>query len=229
MRDARLGLAVAIGLGGLVSMAVVLVGSAVDGAFGYAELAAVLADRLGPWAVDLFGWGLFAAGFSSAVTAPWAAAITARGLFADGDDDPAWSDRSPRFRAVWAGVLAFGAVFGLLDVAPIPVILLAQAANGVLLPLVAVVLFLVVNDRRTLGDATNGPIANVLTGAVVVITVALGVRGVLRASATISGRPEIAEAPVAWTATACVVAVVGAWVGREWRAARDPAQGSPSS
>ncbi|MEM7349926.1 MAG: Nramp family divalent metal transporter [Acidobacteriota bacterium] len=180
--EARLGLGVAIVLGGLISMAVVVVGAAIEGAFSYPRLAEVLATRLGGWAGDLFGLGLFAAGFSSAVTAPLAAAITARSLFADGPDDAAWSDHSWRYRAVWLGVLAAGAGFGLAEVKPVPAIILAQALNGVLLPVVAIFLWLVMNDRRLLGaEAVNGKTANIAMGLVVAVAVALGTRGLWRA------------------------------------------------
>ncbi|MCP3960184.1 MAG: divalent metal cation transporter [bacterium] len=176
--EARLGLAVAICLGGLISMAVMLVGNAVEGAFSYPEVGAVLASQLGAWAAWLFALGLFAAGFSSAVTAPLAAAITARSLFAAGPEDESWNERSWRYRSVWLGVLAVGAAFGLAEVSPVPAIIAAQALNGILLPVVAVFLWLVMNDRELLGDAVNGRRSNVVMGLVVAVAVVLGGRGV---------------------------------------------------
>ncbi len=180
--EARFGLVVAIVLGGLISMAVVLVGAAVDGPFSYPEVGRVLSAQLGAWASPLFALGLFAAGFSSAVTAPLAAAITARSLFASSADDPRWGDGSWRYRAIWLGVLLAGAAFGIAEVQPIPAIILAQALNGLLLPVVAVFLWLVMNDRRLLGDeAVNGTVANIAMGLVVVASIALGLRGIIRA------------------------------------------------
>ena len=164
-------------------MAVVLVGSAVDGEFSYPRIGAVLSSQLGAWAAGLFAFGLFAAGFSSAVTAPLAAAITARSLFASGAEDDRWRDRSWRYRSVWLGVLAAGTIFGLTGVRPVPAIIAAQALNGVLLPVVAVFLWLVMNDRRLLGDAVNGRLANAVMGLVVAVAVVLGARGVWRALA----------------------------------------------
>ncbi len=179
--EARFGLAVAIVLGGLISMAVVVAGSAVSGAFSYGQVAAVLSSQLGGWAAGLFALGLFAAGFSSAVTAPLAAAITARSLFASDPEDVRWNERSWRYRSVWLGVLAAGAGFGLTGVRPVPAIIAAQALNGVLLPVVAVFLMLVMNDRGLLGNAVNGKLANLGMGLVVAVAVVLGARGVWRA------------------------------------------------
>ena len=185
LAEARIGLAMAIGLGGLISMAVVLVGSALEGAFSYTALGAVLATELGGWAAGLFAGGLFAAGFSSAVTAPMAAAITARSLFGAGPDDARWNDGSWRYRAVWLVVLMTGAAFGLAEVRPVPAILLAQALNGILLPVVAVFLWLVMNDRELLGRrAVNGWAANGAMATVVFTSIALGGRGVWRAVST---------------------------------------------
>lgn len=173
----RFGLALAIGLGGVISMAVVVVGTAVVGTFHFAELARVLTVELGGWSGGFFALGLFAAGFSSAVTAPLAAALTARSLFAGNPDDANWQDGGRHYRAVWMTVLLCGALFGLLEVRPVPVILVAQALNGVLLPVVAVFLFVVMNDRRQLGEASNGVLQNLGLGMVVLLTIALGGRG----------------------------------------------------
>ncbi len=49
LAEARLGLGVAIVFGGLISMAVMLVGSAVAGQFSYAEVGTVLSSEIGSW------------------------------------------------------------------------------------------------------------------------------------------------------------------------------------
>lgn len=191
LKHTRQGLMVAIALGGLISMTVVVVGSAVDGGFTFERLADVLAQELGPWARSCFALGLFAAGFSSAITAPLAAALTARSLFANNPEDERWADRSWRYRLVWFSVLAAGLTFGLLDVQPVPAIIAAQALNGVLLPLVAVFLFLVMNDHEQLGDQVNNRWQNALLALVVSIAIGLGVRGVLSALGKLFERPEM--------------------------------------
>ena len=192
--EIRFGLAVSVVLGGLISMGVLVVGAAMAGPFAFDAVAAALTGRLGGWAGVLFGWGLAAAGLSSAVTAPLAAALTARGLFGEGPEDPRWAPRSWRYRSVWLGVLLFGLAFGVSGVAPIPAILLAQAFNGVLLPVAAIFLILAVNDRRLLGEgAINGPFANTVTTLVVAVTVVLGTAGILRAAWAALGRPAPGE------------------------------------
>jgi Mn2+/Fe2+ NRAMP family transporter len=181
LRESRFGIAVAVLLGGAISLAIVVAGTAsVGAAFSLAALQAVLVDKLGAEATWLLPIGLFCAGLSSAVTAPLAASLTARSLFAplstatDVDAPGSWSPTGTRFRAVWLGVLGCGLAFGLLGVKPVPVIVMAQAMNGLVLPLVAAFLLVVMNDAR-LGPARNGVAGNVVQGAVVAVSVVLGV------------------------------------------------------
>ena len=221
LRDVRFGLSVAVVLGGFVSMGIVVVGTAVEGAFSFESLAAVLSDRLGDGARHFFGIGLCAAGVSSAITAPLAAAVTARSLFSRRATDgavesgrsDAWSDRGWKFRSVWAGVLAVGVVFGLADVKPIPAIIVAQALNGLLLPLVAVFLLLCVNDRRLMtGDGLNGASANAVLGAVVAIAVMLGVNNVAKALvATFGLEPPSEQRLLFWSVCLAVAGAIPVW------------------
>jgi manganese transport protein len=221
LRDVRFGLSIAVILGGLVSMGIVVVGTAVEGAFSFEALAGVLAERLGDGARHFFAIGLCAAGVSSAITAPLAAAITARSLFssevsertvAEGRSDP-WSDRGWKFRSVWAGVLAVGVVFGLAEVKPIPAIIVAQAFNGVLLPFVAVFLLLCVNDRRLMArEGLNGAPANALLGAVVAIAVMLGVNNVAKALvATFSLDPPGERRLLFWSVCLAAAGALPVW------------------
>ncbi len=183
----RFGLAVSVIFGGLISAGVLVVGSAVAGTFSYDAIAAVLRERLGAGADLLFAAGLFAAGFSSAVSAPLAAALTCRGLFA-GDGARGWDRTGALWRVVWGGVLAFGVGFGLLGIQPIPAIVLAQAFNGVMLPAVAVVLLVAANDRRLVGaGGLGGRLHLVAMALAVAVTVVLGLVNLLRAGAAVIG------------------------------------------
>ena len=207
--DLRLGLAVAIGLGGAVSMGVLVVGTAVAGVFAYEALAEVLETTLGGWAGALFGLGLFAAGFSSAITAPLAAAMTAADLFDHrGDGGGQWHRRSWRYRGIWIGVLLTGLIFGLTDVRPIPAIILAQALNGLLLPLVAIFLLIAVNDRRSMGSAANRWVGNLSMSAVVWVSLLLGVGGIWRATVGVIGGPAPRPAMLVVVTMAIALALI---------------------
>jgi manganese transport protein len=190
LAEMRWGVAVAVIGGGIISLGVLIVGSALGGGLEYERLAAVLGDRLGGGAEASLAVGLFAAGFTSAVTAPLAAALTARSVLAE-KDDPRWGESSVRYRAVWAGVLVTGMAFGIANVRPIPVIILAQAFNGVLLPLIAIFLWIAISDRGVLGaEGVNSRLQNLVMAVVVVVCVVLGLRGLwaaLRGALTFFG------------------------------------------
>ena len=88
-------------------------------------------------------------------------------------------------------MLAVGLLFGVSGFRPVPVIIVAQALNGVLLPLVAVFLLVAVNDRSVMGERVNRTPSNVVMALVTLVSVLLGTAGVLRAGARVVGR----EAP----------------------------------
>jgi Mn2+/Fe2+ NRAMP family transporter len=172
---ARLDSVVAIGLGGLVSMAIVVTataagarGASVDSA---GSMAAQLTPLLGEWATIVFALGLFAAGMTSAITAPMAAAWAVAGVLGWPRDL-----RDARLRAVWMFVIAIGLLVAISGVQPLPAILAAQAANGFLLPIIAGFLVFVMNDRNTLGEHANGVWANIAGAVIVAVTLTLGAR-----------------------------------------------------
>ncbi|MEJ2218728.1 MAG: Nramp family divalent metal transporter [Gemmatimonadota bacterium] len=170
---ARMDLTVAIVLGGIVSMAIVATSAAMPHGDirNAADMAAQLEPLLGRWARVFFATGLLAAGLTSAITAPLAAAYATAGALGWPRDL-----RDRRLRGVWLVVLGAGVLFAATGVRPVPAILFAQVANGVLLPAVAAFLLLAVNDRRWMGARVNGTLANVLGGAVVLVTLGLGLR-----------------------------------------------------
>jgi Mn2+/Fe2+ NRAMP family transporter len=201
--DTRFGLVVAIGLGGLVTAAIVVVGASLGGSFTLEGMAELLADRLGPWATVLFAIGLCAAGLSSAVTAPLAAALTVRG--AVGGDR--WPVDGWRFRSVWATVLVIGVGFGLAGVRPVPAIVLAQALNGVMLPVVALVVLIAVSDLSTVGRTRLPTVRHtLLLSLAVAVTVVLGTSSVVRAAAAVLRLDAPSGGLVMTVATVVVVA-----------------------
>jgi Mn2+/Fe2+ NRAMP family transporter len=178
---ARWDLGIAIILGGIVSMAIVVTSAMALGGSdatvrNAADMAGQLEPVLGPWAKGFFAAGLLAAGLTSAITAPLAAAYATAGALG-------WKRdlRDPRLRAVWGLVIGAGVLFAVSGIQPVPAILFAQVANGLLLPFIAVFLLIAVNDRTRMREWKNGIIANVVGVLVVLVAAGLGVRAVWRA------------------------------------------------
>ena len=181
IRDMRIGVSVAVILGGVISMAILTVGTIITSEFTYESLAQALTFKIGPYAVYIFGFGMFAAGFSSAITAPLASAITARSLFEKKTNNK-WKPKGIYFKMIYIGVLFVGLGFGLAEVKPIPAIILAQALNGLILPFVSVFLIYVINDPILMGKGkTNNWFSNILMGIVMWVTMIMGVINIIKA------------------------------------------------
>ncbi len=191
--DMRFGLAVAIIIGGLISLTIITVGSALtDGMpqyakdeiisnFNFNQISDILSLYIGQWAVYIFGFGMFAAGFSSAITAPLASTITARSLFKK-EDAPESKRSAFYFKLVSTAVLLVGLTFGFIEVKPIPAIIIAQALNGLILPFITIFLVFVINNHKLMGvDKVNGWFSNILMGLVIWITLIIGAINVSKA------------------------------------------------
>jgi Mn2+/Fe2+ NRAMP family transporter len=63
-----------------------------------------------------------------------------------------------------------------LSFSPVSIIHFAQVANGILLPLVAIFLMYVVNQKKILGDYVNTTIQNILGSLVVLVALLVGFR-----------------------------------------------------
>lgn len=165
---------ISIILGGLVSMAIMIsAASIIDGEINNAaDLAKSLAPLYGDFAKYFLAIGLFAAGITSAITAPLAAAYVVKGCFG-------WKAglKSAKFRLIWGTILLLGVVFSSLGFKPIEIIKFAQVANGILLPVIAGVLLWVVNKKAVLGNYTNSTLQNILGFVIVIATIFLGLRG----------------------------------------------------
>lgn len=209
MREMRFSLSLAVILGGIVSMAVLIVGTSISGSFTYEALGESLGTTLGNWASVFFGIGLFAAGLSSALTAPLAAALTARG-FLGSDSDTVWQDRGRNMKLVWGSVLLIGVVFGVLQVQPIPAIILAQALNGIILPFITIFLLLVMNDASLLNKSSiNSNSYNFLMGIIVFVTLIIGLTNLTKALNNISEVPLVNEEYIIYASV--TVALFIAW------------------
>lgn len=175
LAESRLDTSLAIIIGGLITAAILATAAAAffgtnteitDGA----TMAEQLEPLLGPAAKYAFAVGLLAAGLTSAITAPLATAYAISGVLG-------WErDLSGvKFRLVWAAVLVIGAALAALGQSPVAIIVLAQAANGILLPVIAIFLLVVMNRSDLLREYRNGPLTNVLGIVVVLIASGLGV------------------------------------------------------
>jgi Mn2+/Fe2+ NRAMP family transporter len=124
---------------------------------------------------------MFAAGFTSAITSPLASSLTARSIFEKKNTDGT-SKNGHIFKWISYAVLLIGVTLGFLQIKPVPAIVAAQAFNGLILPFVAVFLFMVVNNAKIMGAAhLNGWFSNLCMVIVTWVTLVLGIVNVTKA------------------------------------------------
>ncbi|WP_193048886.1 Nramp family divalent metal transporter [Pseudoalteromonas undina] len=160
---------VSITLGGVITLAILSTASVAfygtdAGQISAANMAVQLEPLLGDAAHYFFAIGLFAAGLTSAITAPLAGAYAVCGMLG-------WSNKmdNTRFKSVAIVILLFGAAVASLGLDPVAVIIFAQAANGLLLPIVTTYLVWLVNQKSVMGKYTNSMLVNLLTLPVLVL------------------------------------------------------------
>jgi manganese transport protein len=166
----RKGLIPAILIGGLISISILILGVQMKGEFSFSKFGLHIGNSFGGYGNVFLGFGLLFAGFSSALAAPLAAQVTVKSLF-----------NKEGFVWVWIVVVSLGAFFGWSGGSPVSVILLAQAINGFLLPIIVIFLYLAINDQRIMGSGyRNSLIANTLLLIIVSLGIFLGLKNIER-------------------------------------------------
>jgi Mn2+/Fe2+ NRAMP family transporter len=171
LKYVRVDTIVAVVLGGLVSMAIII--TAASGAAmevnNAADLAIGLEPIMGVAAKYFIAFGLFAAGITSAITAPLAGSLVVVDCFG-------WSNdiRKMPMRISIIGILGLGLLFSSFGIKPVQLITFAQLANGILLPLLSAYILWLVNKKSVMKSHQNTFWLNVLGTGIWLITFLLG-------------------------------------------------------
>ena len=134
-------------IGGFVSSCIIIASGNFQGMHlsNVSELKASLELVMGTKAGPILGGGLFAAGLSSAVTAPLAASMILQHLFR-------WEDNMVKIKLARISIVFLGFIISLLGIKPLTIIWIAQIANGILLPISIAALLIIVTDKKFMGD-----------------------------------------------------------------------------
>ncbi len=179
LRIVRIDTIVAIGLGGLISAAILITaGTLIHGkeVTSLVELSEPLKPILGDLAPIFMSVGLFSAGLSSAIASPMGAAATISSCLR-------WKGgvKSKKYRLVFAIVIFIGIITSSLGFEPLEVLLIAQALNGIILPLIAISIFVILNKKNMMGKFANGIVLNIIGLFVVLVVSFLGVYSLIDA------------------------------------------------
>jgi manganese transport protein len=180
LKKVKKDLFLSITLGGIISISIVMTSAVAFYEKGLTpedgiQLAQQLKPLFGTFTNFLFGLGFFAAGMSSALTAPYAAAFASSGVLGwKGGPD------SKKFKGVWLGVIAVGFLVSGLNLKPLAVIVFAQAANGIILPVASIFLLIVLNNRQRMRQLANNIRQNILGTLIVLIVTCLGLWNIVK-------------------------------------------------
>jgi manganese transport protein len=171
----RLDISVSVILGGIVSMAILIVGAANTSSdiASSIDVAKGLESVFGDFAGYMMGFGLLAAGLTSAITAPLAAGFVVCGILG-------WSTdiKSRPMRITMGIIVGMGLFFSSLGLKPVQLITLAQLANGVLLPIVSGWLIWIASQHSVLGKYKNTAFATATSLLIWLVTLVLGIKSV---------------------------------------------------
>ena len=150
----------------MITAATVMKGMTVNSA---ADMAVQLQPTLGAFSNVFMSVGLFAAGFSSAIITPLGVSYVLGGLLG-------WKlDKSDkRFFYTNVGILLLGIFGSATGFNPLTIIIMAQALNGIFLPVIVVFLVLITSMSKVLGQYANSKTANIVGIAISLITIIIG-------------------------------------------------------
>jgi len=176
LKVARIESFISILLGGLVSLSIIITAASVSNqnVTGVIDLAKGLEPLYGKFAIYFLGLGLFASGITSSITAPLAAAYVAKSCFG-------WNNslKSKRFRLVWIFILITGVFVSMIKINPIEIIKFAQFSNSLLLPIIAIILLWLINDKNIISSKFNYKYQNIFGVLIVIISLVLGIKGLI--------------------------------------------------
>ena len=177
LKEARIDTLIAVIVGGFISICIIISSTSIglDNLNSAIDLAKGIEPVFGGFSKHLISFGLFAAGLTSAITAPLAAAYVTCGCLNWGTDL-----KSFNFRIIWFVVLFIGVVCSSLNISSIEIIKFAQVANGILLPTVTFFLILIANSKKVLGNYANSWKNNLISLFVFLITLILGIKSVIK-------------------------------------------------
>lgn len=174
---ARFDVAISMMIGGIITGSVMITagtvmrGMTVNSA---ADMAVQLRPLLGAFSGPFLSIGLIAAGVSSAVVTPLGVSYVLAGLFNWNMDK---SDK--RFFATNIIIVVIGIIVSATGYNPISIIMMAQAVNGIFLPIIVVSLVYITSRSRVLGSYKNTVLRNLLGGCVGVISLIIGISSVM--------------------------------------------------
>lgn len=166
-----------VGIGIVITAAIIITsgtvlygtGTEVDSPIVFSRM---LEPVLGSYARIIGDVGIAAAGLSSAIATPLILKVVMARMFR-------WDANDMRARAAGGAAVIVGTIFAALGTSPTQIIIFASAFSGLFLPIVAILIMIVANNKELLGEYKNTLMQNILGGFATIITLGLGLNSLL--------------------------------------------------
>ena len=130
----------------------------------------------GKFAGSLFAFGLMNASLFAASILPLSTSYTICEAFGwEGGVDKKW-DEAKQFYGIYTGLIVLGA--GIIMIPNLPLIdimILSQQINGMVLPFVLVPMIILINDKKIMGEWTNGLVGNIIAVGLTALLIILSI------------------------------------------------------
>jgi len=138
------------------------------------DAAVALGPLAGKYASVLFALGLLNASLFSAAILPLSTAYTVCEAFGWESSLSRSVKEAPVFFIIFTSFIVLGAAIILLPIQSlVQAMMVSQTINGLLLPVILVVMLFLINDKRIMGRFTNGRVFNILSWVTTVILIVL--------------------------------------------------------
>ncbi|MGQ9645761.1 MAG: Nramp family divalent metal transporter [Thermodesulfobacteriota bacterium] len=146
------------------------------------DAALSLKPLAGKYCTFLFAFGLVNASLFAASILPLSTTyLICEGLGWEVGIDKKFAE-APQFYGIYSLMIFLGA--GLIlypDIPLIPIMYISQVINGMVLPFVLIFMLLLINDKKLMGDHTNGPIFNTIAWVTSVVMIGFTLLLLIRA------------------------------------------------
>lgn len=140
------------------------------------DAALALKPLAGEYCFYLFAFGLLNASIFSACILPLSTAYSVcEGMGWEVGVNRRFRE-APQFYTLYTAIIIIGAAVILIpNLKLIPIMLISQAANGILLPFVLIFMLLLVNNKRLMGKYTNSKIYNIFAVLTILVMIGLSI------------------------------------------------------
>ena len=169
---------IGMGFGSVISLAAIVVAGVVLQPRGirvddYHQAALMLTQAFPYWGYVLFAASMGIACLGAAVEVALSMAYSFAQTFGWNWGEDLTPTQDARFCLVYTAFIFVSALFIAFGFDPLKLTLITMAINAMVLPIVAIPMLLLMNDKKVLGDHTNGIVSNAVTAAIVVLTLVL--------------------------------------------------------